>query len=261
MTSTLLGLATVLMFTGLIVAFSILATRRGRSSSSSRAAAPATRTLMRDIPGLDQLPQAVGEAVESGRRLHIAIGSGSLGGQDTSTTLAGLSAAGQIAAVAVVGDRPPLITSADGASMVLAYDLLAEAHKGANASERFDPNAARVVGLSPESYAAGALVLPKDERLSGTVLLGAAGPEAALIADANSRAGLTTIAGVDRVAAQAALFAVADHPVLGEDVFAAGAYISRRPALLASLQAQDWMRLLVIAGIGIGVLVKTMGWL
>ena len=44
--------------------------------------------------------------------------------------------------------------------------------------------------------------------------------EAALIADANSRAGLTTIAGVDRVAAQAALFAVADHPVLGEDVFA-----------------------------------------
>ena len=256
MTSTLLGLATVLMFTGLIVAFSVLAARRSRSGTAG-----GPGTISRQIPGLDQLPLAVGESVESGRRLHIAIGSGALGGQDTSTTLAGLSAAGQIASVAVVGDRPPLITSADGAGMLLAHDLLSEAHRGANAAERFNPSAARVVGLTPDSYAAGALVLPKDERLSGTVLLGAAGPEAALIADANTRAGLTTIAGVDRVAAQAALFAAADHPVIGEDVFAAGAYISRRPALLASLQAQDWMRLLVIAGIGVAVLAKTMGWL
>ncbi len=254
----ILGLATVLMFTSLIVAFSVLAARKGKSAGSGRAGSP---QISRDIPGLDQLPQAVGEAVESGRRLHIAIGSGALGGQDTSTALAGLSAAGQIASVAVVGDRPPLITTADGASMLLAYDLLTEAHKGANASDRFDPNAARVVGLSPESYAAGALVLPKDEKLAGTVLLGAAGPEAALILDANTRAGLTTIAGVDKVATQAALFAAADHPVLGEDVFAAGAYISRRPALLASLQAQDWMRMLVIGGIALGVLAKTMGWL
>ncbi len=249
--TSIFGLATVLMFTGLIVAFSVLAARRGRSSAR----------ISREIPGLDQLPAAVGETVESGRRLHIAIGSGALGGQDTSTTLAGLSAAGQIASVAVVGDTPPLITTADGASMLLAYDLLSEAHKGAHAAERFDANAARVVGLSPESYTAGALVLPKDEKLSGTVLLGAAGPEAALLLDANNRAGLTTIAGVDRVAAQAAAFAVADHPVLGEDVFAAGAYIGRKPALLASLQAQDWMRILVIAAIGVGVLAKTVGWL
>lgn len=49
--------------------------------------------------------------------------------------------------------------------------------------------------------------------------------------------------------------------MIGEDVFAAGAYISRRPALLASLQAQDWMRVLVIVGIGVAVIAKTMGWL
>ncbi len=68
MTSTLMGLATVLMFTVLIVAFSVLAARR--SGSASRPA------VSREIPGLDQLPQAVGESVESGRRLHIAVGSG-----------------------------------------------------------------------------------------------------------------------------------------------------------------------------------------
>jgi hypothetical protein len=240
----------VFVFAALVAAFTILAKRQTRRG---------VRPGLRPIEGLEALPAAVGESVEGGSRLQLALGSGALGSADTASTLAGLNAAGAIASVAVVGDRPPLITAADGASAVLGYDVLRQAHRDANALDRFDLNAARVIGLSPDSYAAGALVLPRDEKLAGTVLLGSAGPEAALVAEANTRAGLRTVAGADRLTTQAALYAAAEHPVLGEDMFAASAYLTRRASQLASLQAQDIVRILIIVAIVLGVVAKTVG--
>lgn len=246
--ATLSGLAFLILF-GLVLGVFIVLNRR-------RAARP---PLLRPIPAFDRLPEILGEAVESGRRLHLSLGSGVIGQADTATTLAGLTAAGQVAAKAVASDRPPIVTAADGSAMLLAQDGLKQVYRQQNALERFEPGAARVAGLSPMSFGAALTPLVQDEAVAGNILVGPAGTESLLVAEAGQRAGIATLAGTDNLAAQAAFFAVADHSLLGEDVFAAGAYLGRARAHLASLQAQDWMRLVLIGAIVLGALAKTFG--
>ncbi len=215
--------------------------------------------VLRPLAALEQLPATIGEAVESGRRLHLSLGSGIIGQADTATTLAGLNIASQVAAQAVVSDKPPVITSADGTAMLLAQDSLKSIYRQQNAAERFDPSAAQVPGLSPLAFSAALAPLVRDEAVAGNVLIGALPPEIVLLTEASQRAGAPTLAGSDNLTAQAVLYAAADAALLGEEVYAAGAYLNRQPAHLASLRAQDVLRLILVLTILAGVTLKTLG--
>ncbi|MEP7359014.1 MAG: DUF6754 domain-containing protein, partial [Anaerolineales bacterium] len=214
--------------------------------------------VLRRIDAFQSLPTTVGQAVETGKRLHISLGTGSLGTADTVATVAGLTMLDQISAAAAVSDRPPVVTTSDGAAMLLAQDTLRSVYARQNALSRYDPGSAQVVGLTPISFGAAQTTLPANEAVAGAVLIGSTGSEAVLLAEGGRRSGVTTLAGSDDVATQAMLFATADHPLIGEDLFAGGAYISRQPEFVASLTAQDVMRGLIAAGILVGVLVATM---
>jgi hypothetical protein len=81
-----------------------------------------------------------------------------------------------------------------------------------------------------------------------------------LLTEAGRRANVTTLAGADDPAARAVMFAGANNPLIGEDVFAGGAYIANGlPAHIASLRTQDIMRLVIGASILVGSLLATAG--
>jgi hypothetical protein len=242
----LLGLALVVLFAGLIAVFTVLVRSR-----------PNRPRVLRRIDAFQSLPTTVGQAVETGKRLHISLGTGSLGTADTVATVAGLTMLDQISAAAAVSDRPPVVTTSDGAAMLLAQDTLRSVYARQNALSRYDSNSAQVVGLTPISFGAAQTTLPADAAVAGAVLIGSTGSEAVLLAEGGRRSGVTTLAGSDSVATQAMLFATADHPLIGEDLFAGGAYIGRQAEFVASLTAQDVMRGLIGAAILIGVLVET----
>jgi len=65
--------------------------------------------------------------------------------------------------------------------------------------------------------------------------------------------------GTDDVQSQALLYATAAHPLIGEEIFAGGAYLRRDRAHLASLRVQDAMRLILILGILLGALLGLLG--
>lgn len=242
----IIALVVVAIFAVLIVVFTMLAERKN--------ARPRT---LRPIAAYQSLPATVGTAVETGRRLHFSLGTGSVGDADTAATLAGITVLDQISAAAAVSDRPPIVTTADGAAMLLAQDTLRAVYTRQNALARYDPESAQVVGLSPAAWGAAQTTLARDEAVAGAVLLGAVAEEAALLTEGGQRAGVTTLAGSDNVQAQAVLFAAADHPVVGEDLFAGGAYVGGAPAHRASLLAQDIVRVGVVIAILAGVIWRT----
>ena len=241
-----LGLAVVVVFAGLLVFFTVRAARR-------RANPP----VLRRIEAFHGLPHTVGQAVETGRRLHVSLGTGQLGNTSTAATLAGVALLDQISAAAAVSDKPPIVTTADGGTMLLAQDSLRHVYARQNALARYDPDSSQVAGLTPLSFGAAQTTLQKDAAVAGTVLIGAVGAEAVLLAEAAHREGATTLAGADSPTTQAMLFATADHPLIGEDLFAGGAYVGGAPAHVGSLQAQDVLRLLIGGAIVAGVIVRT----
>jgi hypothetical protein len=67
------------------------------------------------------------------------------------------------------------------------------------------------------------------------------------------------MAGSDSIPAQAVLFATADEPLLGEELYAAGAYLGGGAVYTASIRMQDILRWVLIGAIGIGAFLKLLG--
>ncbi len=246
-TEIFLGLAAfgiVFLSAALMLAFTL---RRAKNP-------PAFRTL----PAFDRLRRAIGRVVEDGSRLHISLGRGALSTPQSASALAGLSLLRRLADLTSASDRPPIATSGDAALAILSQATLQGAAESSG-QLGYDPSAGRLTGLTPFSYAAGVIPSIRDENVSTTVLMGNFGVEAALLTDAAERGNTFSLAGSDNLAAQAVIYASAQEPLIGEELYAAGAYADSGPFHPASLIVQDILRWLIILFILGGALLKMVG--
>jgi len=217
-----------------------------------------TPSVFRDIPALTRLRQAVGLVVEDGSRLHISLGRGALTTPQSASALAGLALLRRLADLTSAGDQPPIVTSGDATLAILSQDTLQAAAKFSELAT-FDPTAGRLTGLTPFSYAAGAIPAIRDENVSANILMGNFGVEVALLTDAVERENTFVLAGSDNLTAQAVIYACAQEPLIGEEIYAAGAYVESGPLHTASLAVQDILRWLIIAVILVGALLTLAG--
>ncbi len=210
----------------------------------------------RPIEAYERLNRAVGLAVESGTRLHISIGRGNLFTTRGASALAALAMLRKLSERTSLSDRPPVVTSGDASLAILSQDTLQAGYRAAAAEEQYRPSTGRLTGLTPFSYAAGTVPITRDENVSTNVFIGDFGPESALLAEAAERENSTVIAASDNISAQSVFYASSQDPLIGEELFAAGAYVGAGAAHDASLTVQDILRWLIIIVILIGALLK-----
>jgi hypothetical protein len=103
---------------------------------------------------------------------------------------------------------------------------------------------------------AGAADVVEGQKVSQAVMAGQFGPEVLILAEVHRRNGAQQIMGASDHQALALLTITADHTLVGEEIFASGAYLEHRTTHIASLLAQDGLRwvliLFLIAGFVIG---------
>jgi len=215
--------------------------------------------VLRSIEAYERLNRAVGLAVEKGTRLHISLGRGSLFTSRGGSALAALAMLRRLAERTSVSDRPPIATSGDASLAILSQDTLQSGYRAAGAEEQYRFTTGRVTGLTPFSYASGTIPTVHDEDVSTNVVIGDLGAESALIAEVADRENTDLIAASDNLSAQSILYASSQDPLIGEELFAAGAYVGAGPAHEASVQVQDILRWLVILAILGGAALKFLG--
>jgi hypothetical protein len=198
-------------------------------------------------------------AVEAGQRLHFSFGRGGVNGLRGASALVGFSVLDRIARATSISDRPPVSTSGDGSLALLSQTTLKSAYSSIGEEAQYDPALGQLTGLTPFSYAAGTLPVIYDQQVSASLLAGHFGSEVALITDANERTGSLTVAGSDSLPAQAVLYATAQEPLIGEELYAAGAYVQAGPMHIASVRAQDILRWMIVAVILGGAILKFFG--
>jgi hypothetical protein len=213
----------------------------------------------RIIEAYERLNRSVGLAVENGTRLHVSLGRGSLVTARGGSALVGLAMLRRLAQRTSVSDRPPVVTSGDASLAILSQDTLQSGYRAAGAEEQYRFTTGRLTGLTPFSYAGGALSSIHDENVSANIVLGDLGAEAGLLTEASDRENASLIAASDNLAAQSIFYASAQDPLIGEELFAAGAYVGAGAAHDASLNVQDILRWLVILAILIGAGLKVLG--
>jgi hypothetical protein len=240
-----IGLFLFVVFAGLLVFFTALEKKL-----------PFT---LKELPPFQRLRRAVGLAVEEGKRIHVALGRGSLLSENFASALIGLAALKRLTSVALIGDHPPLASSGEGSLMILAQDCLKGAYRRLGISPQDLPQKALLVGTTPLSYAVGSQMEIRDGRVAVDLLIGHLGSEAALICDASHQGGNLSIAGSDNLTAQAIFAAAATQPLLGEDVFAVAAYMGGESVQRASLRTQDVARWAIILFLILASLAKLVG--
>lgn len=204
------------------------------------------RRTFRSIKAIQRLQRSIEVSVEDGSRLQVSLGHGGLLGPQSAAALAGLTLLRQLAEIAADSDQPPVATSGDGAVMLLAQDTLRTTYGRLGIRDQFNYQLAQTTGLTPFSYAAGTLSPILDRHVLASALVGHFDAEGGLIAAAAQRSEGFSLGGSDSLSGQAVLFAAADEPLLGEEVFAAGAYTNAGTAHQASLRTQDALRGLLI---------------
>jgi hypothetical protein len=212
----------------------------------------------RDIPAFTHLKQAIGRVVEDGSRLHVSLGRAALTTPQSASALAGLALLNRLADLTSASDKPPVVTSGDAALSLLSQDTLLSASH-ASGQGVYDPTAARLTGLTPFSYAAGAMPVIHDENVSTNVLIGNFGAEVGLLTEASERTNAFSLAASDNLPAQAIQYASGQEPLIGEELFAAGAYVEAGPMHAASLIVQDILRWTIVIAILGGILLKLLG--
>jgi hypothetical protein len=214
---------------------------------------------LRPIDAYERLNRSVGLAVEMGTRLHISLGRGNFLTARGGSALAGLAMLRRLSERTSVSDRPPVVTSGDASLAILSQDTLQSGYRAAGAEDQYRFSTGRLTGLTPFSYAVGALSTIHDESVSANIVLGDLGTEAGLLAEAADRENTSLIAASDDLSAQSIFFASSEEPLIGEELFAAGAYVGAGASHEASLHVQDILRWLIILGILIGSLLKFVG--
>ena len=235
--SSILGLVLIILAAGLLLGLTFI----------KRKSPP----IFREIAAYIRLKRAIGTSVEDGTRLHVSLGRNGLQSPRGASALAGLALLRHLAEKTSVSDKPPIVTSGAGDLAILSRDTLQAGYKAAGAEELYNPATGRLSGLTPYSYVAGAIPSIRDENVSANVFIGHFGPEVALLTDAADRANGLAVAAADDPAAQAVLFTSVDDPLIGEELFAAGAYTNAGTSHQASLQVQDilrWAIILILLG-------------
>jgi hypothetical protein len=116
----------------------------------------------------------------------------------------------------------------------------------------------RWIAPQPAAYAAGVMNILSLEDAEATVMVGDFGDEYLLMGESAAWRGIEHVGGTSDPNTLPFVFASAQETLFGEEIYAAGAYLSRIPAHLGSLMTQDAMRWLVALIILGGILVTTL---
>jgi hypothetical protein len=228
---------------------------------------------LRTIPGYDMARRAVARSAEAGHPLHLSPGPGAVGesGVGTAETLAGLNMVSALGSQAALTGATLAATTADATTLALVENVVRQDYAAAGRLDEA-PLVGAIRTRTVEGHAQGVRMLAHRDRLAyvaaATDLIenegamyslasGGFGPEYLRLGEAQARAGVPAVAGATDPQALATMMVSTEHTLIGEEIFAAGAYLGRYAAHLASLQAQDLVRWLVIALIIIGVILAS----
>jgi hypothetical protein len=118
----------------------------------------------------------------------------------------------------------------------------------------------RLIAPQPAAYAAGVMNILDSDEVDGTVLVGKFGDEYLLMGETAARHRMAHIGGASDPNTLPFIYASAQETLLGEEIYAAGAYLKHIPAHVGSLVAQDTMRWVVALVMLGGVLIATLQW-
>jgi hypothetical protein len=142
--------------------------------------------------------------------------------------------------------------------MALVEDTVREAYRDVGRGSSFDPDGIKFLSSEQFAFASGYMGLIHRENAGAAFMFGAFAAEALVLAEAGQQVGAQQVAASVSPEQIAFFICTCDYTLIGEELFGASAYLSREPVQVATLAAQDRLKLLFVGLIVVGVVLATL---
>ena len=208
---------------------------------------------VRRIAGVDAVNEAVGRAAELGRPIVFSTGLTGVG----PVLYACLGVIYSVVRKAAQYGTRVFLPQIAPDAMAIVEGVARDAYTAAGEESSFDPGTVMFLSDEQFAYASGYMGLVHRENVSAAFLFGQFAGESLILAEAGQQVGAMQVAASTSPEQVAFFICSCDYTLIGEELFAASAYLSREPVQLGSLVAQDRAKLFLMVILVVGVLVAT----
>jgi hypothetical protein len=224
-----------------IIVASVLLAQRGREM------------FIRRIPGLTAIEEAIGRATEMGRPILFSPGLDGIG----IITLQALAILAYIVRLAAAQATRLIVAIRASEVYPVAEEVVREAYDAAGRPEAYRPEDIRFISDEQFAYALGTVGLMARERVATNFLFGGFYAEALILTENGRALGAIQVAGTPDPTQIPFFIATCDYVVIGDEFYAASAYLTREPTLTGSLVGQDIVKGILVALVLLGVGIAT----
>ncbi len=211
-------------------------------------------TYVREIAGLTAIQDAVGRATEMGRPCLFIPG---IRDMNEISTVAGINILSHVAKIAADYDATIEVPVSRSLVMTAARETVHAAYLAAGRPEAYNEDRIYYVTEEQFAYVAYLTGYMVREKPAACFYAGVFFAESLILAETGNSVGAIQIAATAESAQLPFFVAACDYTLIGEELFAASAYLSGEPHQLGSLKGQDAGKLLAGILLTAGSLVAT----
>jgi hypothetical protein len=236
------NLLLVLLFGG-VVAWSIKTARR-------------RDIFLRRIPGLDAVDEAIGRATELGKPILYLTGAGDM---SEPSTIAAAVILGRVGKRVAAYETQLMVPHRDPIVMAVCQEITKQSYLEAGKPDVFKEDSNFFITTDQFSYTAAVDGLMLRKRPAANFFMGSYFAESLLLTETGASTGAIQIAGTDSDHQLPFFVTTCDYTLIGEELYAASAYLSREPVQVGTLRGQDVGKGFVLVVILLGTILATTG--
>ncbi|HPQ71232.1 MAG TPA: hypothetical protein PKW95_19050 [bacterium] len=213
------------------------------------------KPFVRKIAGLEAVDEAIGRATEMGRPILYIPG---IQDMNDVQTVSSVIILGRIARTIAEYDTKLMVPTSRSLVMTTARETVKEAYLTAGRPDAYHDDMITYLTDEQFGYVAGVNGIMVREKPATCFYIGAFFAESLILAETGNYVGAIQIAGTAMPSQLPFFIAACDYTLIGEELFAASAYLSQEPKQLGSLKGQDVGKAIAMMFILAGSLLVTL---
>lgn len=210
--------------------------------------------FLRRIAGLDAVDEAIGRATELGKPILYLTGAGDM---SEPSTVAAAVILGRVAKRVAAYETDLLVPHRDPIVMAVCQEITKQSYLEAGKPDVFKEDSNFFITTDQFSYTAAVDGIMLRKKPAANFFMGSYFAESLLLTETGASTGAIQIAGTDSDHQLPFFVTTCDYTLIGEELYAASAYLSREPIQLGTLRGQDIGKACILGTIAVGTAVAT----
>lgn len=210
--------------------------------------------FLRRIPGLDAVDEAIGRATELGKPILYLTGAHDL--HDPSTIAAAVIL-GKVAKRAALYETELMVPHREPITMAVCQEITKQAYLESGKPDLFKEDTNFFITSDQFSYTAAVDGIMLRKKPAANFFMGHYFAESLLLTETGASTGAIQIAGTDADHQLPFFVTTCDYTLIGEELYAASAYLSKEPVQIGTLRGQDIGKAVILSAIAVGTVLAT----